>query len=462
MERKIIILEDIERVAKHYQKMLIKVGNNVQIALNSTQFFNIYNTFKPQLILLDLTLKNSELDGLEVYRKLLSTGEFASKVIVLSSESPTGKVVEAIKLGAVTYHPKGADFDKDKFLLEIKQVFDQLEEMSGLKQNSLDNVFLGKHAKISELKSNIIKYAQTNMNILITGETGTGKSLLAKAVHQISKRSKNPFVDVDLKFFNENLIESELFGHVKGAFHGANYNKKGYIEDANNGTLFLDEIANLSFDNQAKLLKVIDEKRIAPVGGKFKDVNVRILAATNKELTKLVQDGEFREDLYHRFNQLIIDIPPLHERPSDIIYLIDFFLKENANEMNRKPEFKLSEISDSLIEYSWPGNVRPLKDLCRRVAEFNNVIDNKAILSEFELLKLRNKNLESNDEYKYPVQNNLFGIPDLYSATDNFEKIFIEFHLKQNSYKIGHTAKSIGIDRATLYKKMQKYGITKD
>ncbi|MBC8384569.1 MAG: sigma-54-dependent Fis family transcriptional regulator [Candidatus Cloacimonetes bacterium] len=460
MKGKIIILEDILEDAKYFYKMLINEGYDVKFALNSTEFSIIYDKFKPELNLLDLTLKNSEFDGIEVYRKLLTEKDFSAKVIVLSSDSPTGKVVEAIKLGAVTYHPKGADFDKDKFLLEVKQVISQMREIDLLQEQSLDTVFIGVHPKIKDLKKKIVKYSQSNMNILLTGETGTGKSLLAKLIHQLSKRNEKPFVDVDLKFFNENLIESELFGHVKGAFHGAAANKKGYFENAERGTLFLDEIANLSIDNQAKLIKFISEKRIPIVGGKFKDIDVRIISATNRNLTKLVREGKFREDLYHRFAEKVVIIPPLQERQSDVLILMEKFLHEMANDLNRKTEYDLSKIKDELMSYSWPGNIRPLKNLCRSIAEFNDVVNNKVILQEFGDLNRENKNLETDPELQnYPLYHNLLNSNNLYKSLENFEKFFIENHLERNLYRISKTAESINIDRATLYKKINKYGI---
>ena len=465
MKSKIILLEDIEQIAKHYKKMLQKEGYKVQIALNSTNFFWIYEKFKPDLILLDIILKNSELNGIEVFQKLQERKDFTAKVIVLSSEATKTEVVEAMKLGATNFNEKGENFSRIKFLADIKQAIalkNQEREIDILRKQSLDSVLIGKHEKIKQVKDQIRKFSQSDMNLLITGETGTGKGLIAELIHQNSKRKNNPFKSVDIRSIPETLLESELFGHKKGSFTGANFDKKGYFETANTGTLFIDEISNLNVGNQSLVLKVIEEKRIPIVGsgGHTKDVDVRIISAANCDLTEMVQKGEFRKDLYFRFANCIITIPPLRERVSDIIILTEQFLMDYAREFNKSLDIDLKYIREKLESYSFPGNVRELKNFCRFIMEFYDRIDNQIIINELNNHMNRNKNLTNNPiNINYPFHHKLLNSNNLYQSLESFEELFIKQHLEKNLGRVSKTAKAIGLDRTTLYKKMKKFGI---
>ena len=465
MKGKIILLEDIEQIAEHYQKMLQKEGYKVQIALNSTNFFWIYEKFKPDLILLDIILKNSELNGIEVFQKLQERKDFTAKVIVLSSEATKTEVVEAMKLGATNFNEKGENFSRIKFLADIKQAIalkNQEREIDILRKQSLDSVLIGKHEKIKQVKDQIRKFSQSDMNLLITGETGTGKGLIAELIHQNSKRKDKPFKSVDIRSIPETLLESELFGHKKGSFTGANFDKKGYFETANTGTLFIDEISNLNVGNQSLVLKVIEEKRIPIVGsgGHTKDVDVRIISAANCDLTEMVQKGEFRKDLYFRFANCIITIPPLRERVSDIIILTEQFLMDYAREFNKSLDIDLKYIREKLESYPFPGNVRELKNFCRFIMEFYDRIDNQIIINELNNHMNRNKNLTNNPiNINYPFHHKLLNSNNLYQSLESFEELFIKQHLEKNLGRVSRTAKAIGLDRTTLYKKMKKFGI---
>ena len=465
MKGKIILLEDIEQIAEHYKKMLQKEGYKVQVALNSTNFFWIYEKFKPDLILLDIILKNSELNGIEVFQKLQERKDFTAKVIVLSSEATKTEVVEAMKLGATNFNEKGENFSRIKFLADIKQAIalkNQEREIDILRKQSLDSVLIGKHEKIKQVKDQIRKFSQSDMNLLITGETGTGKGLIAELIHQNSKRKNNPFKSVDIRSIPETLLESELFGHKKGSFTGANFDKKGYFETANTGTLFIDEISNLNVGNQSLVLKVIEEKRIPIVGsgGHTKDVDVRIISAANCDLTEMVQKGEFRKDLYFRFANCIITIPPLRERVSDIIILTEQFLMDYAREFNKSLDIDLKYIREKLESYPFPGNVRELKNFCRFIMEFYDRIDNQIIINELNNHMNRNKNLTNNPiNINYPFHHKLLNSNNLYQSLESFEELFIKQHLEKNLGRVSRTAKAIGLDRTTLYKKMKKFGI---
>ena len=465
MKGKIILLEDIEQIAMQYNKMLENEGYQVQAALNSTSFFRIYENFKPDLILLDIVLKNSELNGIEIFQELQKRKDFAAKVIVLSSEATKTEVIEAMKLGAVNFNEKGENFNRIKFMADIHQAIslkNQEEEIDTLRKQSLDLVLIGNHDKMKYLKETIVKFAQSDMNLLITGETGTGKGLIAELIHQNSRRKDKPFKTVDIKSISDTLLESELFGHKKGAFTGAVFDKKGYFEMADTGTLFIDEISNLSPANQMQILKVIEEKRIPIVGGggQTKDVDVRIISAANCDLTELVKKGEFRKDLYFRFANCIIAIPPLRERTSDITILTERFLLDYAREFSKSLDINLKNIKENLESYLFPGNVRELKNFCRFIIEFYDHINNQIILDELKKHINRNKNLsEDPNNLKYPIYNNLLDSNNFFQSLESFEELFIKHHLEKNLGRVSRTAKAIGLDRTTLYKKLKKYGI---
>ncbi|HHE37350.1 MAG TPA: sigma-54-dependent Fis family transcriptional regulator, partial [Candidatus Cloacimonetes bacterium] len=375
------------------------------------------------------------------------------------------EVVEAMKLGAVNFNEKGENFNRIKFLADINQAISlkfQEAEINSLRKQSLDSFLIGKHPKMKHLKEKIMKFSQSEMNLLITGETGTGKGLIAELIHQNSSRKDKPFKSIDIKSIPETLLESELFGHKKGAFTDAKFEKKGYFENAEAGTLFIDEISNMSLENQAKLLKVIDEKQIPVVGsgGQFKKVNVRIISAANCDLTEMVRKGEFRKDLYFRFANCLITIPPLRERASDITVLMEKFLMDYTREFNKSLDINLKNIRGKLESYSFPGNVRELKNLCRFITEFYEHIDNEIILDEFEKHINRNQNLsEKSLEIQYPLHHNLLNSNDFYRSLEDYEKLFLKHHLEKNLYRVSRTAEAIGLDRTTLYKKMKKYGI---
>lgn len=272
-----------------------------------------------------------------------------------------------------------------------------------------------------------------------------------------------PFKTLDIRSISENLIESELFGHVKGSYTGADYDKKGYFESADAGTLFIDEIANLSLSNQAQILKVIEEKRIPIVGsgGKHKDVDVRIITASNSDLTEMVQLGKFRKDLYFRFANCVISIPSLRERVSDISILTERFLVEYSREFKTTLDISVNEIKEKLENYSWPGNVRELKNFYRFIAEFHNKVDNETIIDELSKHINRNKSLSEIviNELSYPAYHSIFNLTNYFSAMESFRKKYLIHQLKINHHRVVQTAKAIGLDRTTLYKKMKKYKI---
>lgn len=290
--------------------------------------------------------------------------------------------------------------------------------------------------------------------------------MVAELIHRNSERNHKPFKVVDVKSIPAALIESELFGHTKGAFTGADKAKKGYFENAHTGTLFIDEIANLSMIEQAKILKVIEDKKISIVGtgGSNLDVDVRIIAASNQDLADMASKNEFRDDLYFRLSVGSIYIPPLRERESDVLVLMNRFLLDCARENSNSLDIDLLAIENALKNYSWPGNVRELKNFSTYISKLYDRIDNQAILKEFDMHKQRNHKLANISQS--PSEDN--GIDNLmlnsdYKLTmDLLEAKYLETQLNINDWNVSKTAKLIGLERTTLHKKIKKLGICRD
>ncbi|MCF7918662.1 MAG: sigma-54 dependent transcriptional regulator [Candidatus Cloacimonetes bacterium] len=463
---KILLLEDEAAVARSFQRLLEQENYQVARAADSKEFDLVYEKLLPDLILLDIELKNSEFNGLEIFAKIRQQEDFRAKVIVLSAKATRMQVAEAMKMGAINFIEKGTSFNRDKFLADIKQALElsrREKQITDLRLSNLDGSFIGDSEDSKRIKQQILKLAPTNLNILITGETGTGKGVIAELIHRYSKRAHRPYKVVDVKSIPDTLMESELFGHTKGAFTGADAEKKGYFENADQGTLFIDEISNLSLGEQAKLLKVIEEKQIPVVGtgGKNRNVDVRIIAASNQDLTELSNEGKFRNDLYFRLAVGNIHIPPIRQRQEDIIELMNRFLLDCARENKNSLNYNLSKISSDLQSYPWPGNVRELRNLTIFISQLYDPIDNSAIMREFTQLKQRTHKLtnvnchnKETTEMEAIMQNT-----DYTTAMNTFEKQYLETQLKLHHNKVSDTANALGLERTTLYKKIKKLGI---
>lgn len=463
----ILLLEDEDNVAQSLLRILRKSNFSIDRAANSQQFYELYNSKKPDLILLDIELKNSRQNGLEVFQEIRLNEDFSSKVIVLSANASRSQVADAMKLGAINYIEKGSFFQRDKFLADINQAMELArteQQIQKLQLQTMDSVFIGNSEAIKRIKKKILILSPKEMNILITGETGTGKGVVAELVHHNSLRSQKPYKVVDIKLIPDALVESELFGHVKGAYTGADKNKTGYFENADQGSLFLDEISNLSISQQAKILKVIEEKQIPVVGsgGKSKKVDVRIIAASNKDLTELSVNGEFRDDLYYRLAAGNIHIPPLRERPEDVILLMYRFLLDCTRENRKALDIDLHAISSNLKSYPWPGNVRELKNFTNIITQLYDLVDNQVIIKELDIHKKRHHKLA--DAYKSTPRadqdfDDILKCPDLNFVKDTLEKKYIITQLELNNQNVTKTARNMGIERSTLYKKLAKLGI---
>jgi two-component system nitrogen regulation response regulator NtrX len=367
-----------------------------------------------------------------------------------------------MQLGAYTFIEKTGDFNIDKFLADVRQAINlkiqeekniSLEEdKEFLRKRFLEQMpLIGESPQVQKVRNLIQKFAKADINALLIGESGTGKEIVANNIYWQSKRAGKPYVAVNAGAFTETLIDSELFGHRKGSFTGAISDKKGYFEQANKGTLFLDEISNLSKSTQAKILRAIEYNEIQIVGGEIKNINVNFIFASNKELDKLVEENQFREDLYYRLEGNTIYIPPLRERGDDIILLIDYFFSRFSQKHESVIDVNLKDIKNTLLSYHWPGNVRELEKFCEYLFVLYDFIDNSIILEEFK------KKVQGNLKKQNAALHKLLGIENHSKALDLIEKKYLQYQLSINNGNVSATANKIGLDRSTLYKKIKKY-----
>jgi two-component system nitrogen regulation response regulator NtrX len=461
MSKKILILEDNEKLGKYYTKLLKGEDFEVVHVKNSTDFFVKYPEFNPSIIILDIKLNNSKLSGLEVFEKLVQKGQGDAKVIVLSGEATRSEIAHAMKLGAHTFIEKTGDFNVDKFLSDVKTAYllkeqedankELLEEKRNLTSSFLAQYpLIGESRKIKALRSEILRFANADADILICGDTGTGKEVVAHHLYWHSKRSGKPFVKVNAGGMPDGLVDSELFGHKKGSFTDASYNKEGYFEQADGGYLFLDEIASISPAIQAKILRAIENKEIRVVGGEQKKVDVKLIFASNKDLKQLIKDDEFRSDLYYRVARNVIFVPPLIQRESDIILLMNYFCEKHSKEFKAFLDFDLNKIKGELLRYPWPGNVRELSSFCENLLIRYNIIDNDVILEEISN-KISGK-FYKDDESLFK----LLQVGKLSDAVNTFENKYLQYHIARNDGNMSKTADEIGIERTTLYRKLKK------
>jgi len=371
-------------------------------------------------------------------------------VVMITAYGDVELTVKALKMGATDFFLK--PWDNNKLLATLKSALqlnwskkevNQLKEKEkGLKTeiNRDQKYIIGSSPQLMQMLNMVRKVAKTDANVLITGENGTGKELIAHEIHRLSNRSQEVMVSVDMGAITETLFESELFGHVKGAFTDARENRPGKFEIADKGSLFLDEIGNLSFHLQAKLLAAIQNRQISRIGSnQTVPVDIRLICATNKNLESMVHEGLFREDLLYRINTIQIEVPPLRERGNDVLVLTDFFLKKYSSKYN-KPNLKINQqAQDKLLKYSWPGNIR----------ELQHTIEKAVILSEGNVLK-------GEDFFMRPILSGRTGEAEL--TLEEMEKRMINLAIEKNNGNLSAAAEQLGITRQTLYNKIKKSG----
>ncbi|MDX2196983.1 MAG: sigma-54 dependent transcriptional regulator [Cytophagales bacterium] len=364
---KILIIDDEKSIRLALKEILKAENYKTDEAADGEQAIAMLQNTDYDIALCDI--KMPKYDGMEVLQFAKTEG-ISTAFIMITAHGNIEQAVEATKLGAFDFIQKPPDLNR--LLLSIRNALENKTlktETSYLKQKINYNIeIVGESAAILELKEYISKIALSDAKVLIEGQNGTGKELVARQIHAQSKRSKHPFIEVNCAAIPNELIESELFGHEKGAFTSAIKNRTGKFEMADNGTIFLDEIGDMSLNAQAKVLRALQERKITKVGGeKDIEVNTRVIAATNKDLKKEIQNGNFREDLYHRLSVLVVKVPPLDDRKKDIPLLIKKFLKDLSGEYKNKPKQMDEDAIKMLINKNWPGNVRELRNVVERL-----------------------------------------------------------------------------------------------
>lgn len=451
--RSVLIVDD-EVGVRESLKMILKKDYEVFLAKDAEEAFSQIKEHCPDVILLDIILPG--LDGLKVLERV-KQNDPDIVVIMITATNTAKTAVEAMKLGA--YHYVTKPFDNDELRLIISRSLSEkaLKQELIFRRKEMDKSFdfeniIGKSKVMKDIFKVVKQIADSKSTVLIMGESGTGKELVSRAVHYNSNRKSYPFVTINCAAIPETLIESELFGHEKGAFTNAIERKLGRFEVAHQGTLFLDEIGELSLTTQAKILRFLEEKEFNRVGGsKTIKVDVRLITATNKDLNQLIKKGSFREDLYYRINVVPIVIPPLRERKEDIPILIDHFINKFNVENNKNVRGINKEALEFLIQYEWPGNVRELENLIERVIALTS---NEYI--QVNELPFSFKNIPKINGLKESV---LDGKVSFLQAEEEFEREVILDALKKTNYVQSHAADILGISRRILKYKMDKLGI---
>ena len=464
MKGKILILEDdivlseqIANVVKYYNYEVIQT-------VNSDQFFDVLRNFQPDVILLDVFLVGSKLDGIQVLKHLKNDMDLNSKVIVISGEVTSSQINEIRTLGAYHFIEKGSAFSISQLLLHIENAITlkkQEEEHIGLqieyinlkKQFTRSFPFIGESDVIKKVREQITRLASVDEDIFLIGETGTGKEVAANYYYIYSPRFGKPFHTVNCSALSETLIESELFGHIKGSFTSADRSKTGFFEECSSGILFLDEVTNLSLLSQSKILRAIENKEIQVVGGNLKKVDTRLIFASNAGLDKLSEESIFRKDLFYRIEGNIVELPPLRERDDDILLLICYFLTSFSSQYSVMDRLDLPALKNDLLSYSWPGNVRELRNFCKFIMINEKKINNNVIKKHLQHKTNQFRFSKNHNNGKY-IQ-----IQNLKESVASFERDYLLHYLSLNNWKISQTAKSIGLERTTLYKKIKTLGI---
>jgi len=458
---RILVVDDEMIVCESCKRILEEEEYEVDTALSGKEALEKMKENPYDIVITDL--KMPEIDGMEVLRTFRREYPDAI-VIMITGFSTVETAVEAMKLGAFDYIPK--PFTPDEVSIIVKKAIEK-------KSLLLENIYLrqelqekygfhnivGKSKKMQEIYRVVAKVAGTDSTVLIYGQSGTGKELVARAIHFNSPRRERQFVPVDCAVLSENLLESELFGHVRGSFTGAVTTKPGLFEVADGGTVFLDEVGNISLAIQAKLLRVLQEREFTPVGGtKAKKVDIRLIAATNKDLEKMIREETFREDLYYRLNIVPIYLPTLKERQEDIPLLAVHFLKKYAEEMGKTIKGFTPEAMEKLMKYPWPGNVR----------ELENVIERTVVMIDEEMVRVDQLILPDQKEKEVLIERHIpmtsEELKDIKKqlrekAVEEVERAFLLSALERHDWNVTRAAEEVGMLRPNFQALMRKYNL---
>ncbi|HJQ39112.1 MAG TPA: sigma-54 dependent transcriptional regulator [Thermoanaerobaculia bacterium] len=440
---RILIVDDEPAIRATLAQILEDEGHKTSACESGEEGLALFAREEFDLVLLDLWLPG--IDGLAVLERLRGAG--GTPVIVISGHGSVDSAVRATRLGAYDFLEKPLSLER--VLLTVNHALSDRrlrEQVRDLRRLALEEILVGESEPMKQLEQQVRSAAASHSRVLITGENGSGKEIVARTLHRLSPRADQPFVDVNCAAIPEELIESELFGHRKGAFTGAIDDRKGKFELADGGTLFLDEVGDMSLKTQAKVLRVLQEQTFQRVGGQQTiKVDVRVIAATNKTLANEIEAANFRSDLYYRLNVIPIEVPPLRARGNDVVLLAEYFLRRFAAEIGQ-PRKKLSNgAAAKLKAYHWPGNVRELRNVAERLA----------ILLANDTIEPEDVQLGARVEEPAQIAANL----TLKEARDEFEKQYILARLREYAGNVSRAADALGVERSNLYRKLHAYGI---
>ncbi len=447
--RKVLLIDDDDSLRRVTEYSLHSAGFHVLSAANGEQGLDAFRADSPQVVITDIQMPG--LSGYDVLQQIKSERP-ETIVIVITAYSSVEKAVEAMKQGAYDYLAK--PFSRDELVIVVEKAFNLLglqEENQRLRDELEHQVDFSHMIGISDCMQNVFdmvrRVAPTEASVLITGESGTGKELIARAIHQGGPRCKAPFVAINCAAIPANLLESELFGHVRGAFTGAVRDHAGKFEQAHGGTLFLDEVGEMPVELQPKLLRVLQEMEVEPLGGKVRSVDVRIIAATNQDVENAIEDGRFREDLFYRLSVIPIELPPLRQRTEDVPLLVRHYLER----FSRGTPLNISdEALACMVAYPWPGNVR----------ELQNAVERLVVLSNGETIEHHNLPAKLSSQTSISRSRVVELPPEGYSL-EEIEKEAVLQSLERNEWNQTRAAAFLQVPRHTLIYRMEKYGIKK-
>lgn len=453
---RVLIVDDDLAFANLMERLLTSEGFTVNKLIDPVKALKEVATNKYDLVLVDY--KMPDLDGLELLERIKSHDP-SLPVILVTNYSDLRVAVRSVKLGAFDFVTK--PIIPDEFLTVVKRALsDSLTNIEKVQDNKHvrkeSDYIVGSCQKAKDVWDYSCQLAPTGLNVLISGESGTGKEYIAQALHSMSRRDKHPFIAVDCGTISSELAVSSFFGHVKGAFTGANSDKVGFFEQANKGTLFLDEVGNLAIEAQAAILRAIQERSFKRLGASHElNVDVRVIAATNEPLATNVSKGAFRGDLYYRLNEFELHIPPLRERMDDLEVFVTAFLKQSESEFNKENITIQQEVLQAFKRYSWPGNIRELRNIIRRAS----------LLAKNGIITLN----EIPEGISNPINESLYTPAprtvkdstsfDIKEESKELERELIIAALEKSKYNKTQAAKTLNIDRSTLYAKLKIYGI---
>ena len=448
---RILVIDDEKGIREVLEAILVDEGYEVTVAEDGIVGLSRLAEQIIDAIILDVWLPNK--GGIDVLKEIKETYP-GMPVVIISGHGNIDLAVKAVKAGAFDFLEKPLSLEKVLTVVRNAIELEQLKRENRLLKSSMQTELqmLGDSEAMQHIREIIRQSAASDSRILISGENGTGKELVAREIHQHSRRAHGPFVEVNCAAIPDTLIESELFGHEKGAFTSAVSRRKGKFELADHGTLFLDEVADMSLSAQSKVLRAVQEMEFERVGGeRTLQVDVRVIAATNKDIQAEIQAGRFREDLYFRLNVIPIEVPPLRERLEDLPVLVEYFMKLHRYPPDGPPRKVTEDGLEQMKAYSWPGNIRELKNFIERI---NIMSDREDIDAEVIEQHLGTDRAEAKSEALEPFRD-----MGLNEAKESFERQYIEMKLAEQGKNISRTAEALGIYPSNLHGKLRKYGI---